>query len=514
MKKTISILLVIAALFSLVACQATPEKPAVVKKDTERLIEQAAGTDETKTGKLGMTQLGLPEGRATYETAELSGKLKITADAEVKVPNTDAMPIIKASQGLFTQEQVTGMFNFLFPGEKPRIQYGQVETKAAIQKNIMELKKQYTEGKFEGTEADYQSQLAMLEEGYKTAPETAESEGPVSDGTMTKAVDSLDLHVANDDFDFWVRTYSTKHPDLGEGYSSSLAHISFSANDEDRMYWANPTPTDGTDIPEAAKNSLTITYDQAKELCGDFFAAAGYPADAFRVDAAYIVDNTGADGIPGDAYAYNFIYTRVVGGIPLYSENESLASDDDVYSMPWDYEQIAFTVDNGGIVYIDWDDPIDIGAALEEDAALKPFNDIMDVFAGMMKTYYAVAVQDIFDGEVSLDINVDEVDLALVRIREQGGEQTDGLLVPAWVFKGYCKGTDKDGVERYLPASAAALSTWQPLGGAGSGVAVEGGGILSTLDRFYESPTEQGEHHTLLVINAIDGSIIDMSKGY
>lgn len=132
----------IAALFSLVACQATPEKPAVVKKDTERLIEQAAGTKETETGttKIGVTQLGIPEGRATYETAELSGKLKITADAEVIVPDTDAMPIVKASQGLFTQEQITGMFNLLFPGEKPRIQYGQVETKADFQQYIMELK--------------------------------------------------------------------------------------------------------------------------------------------------------------------------------------------------------------------------------------------------------------------------------------------------------------------------------------------------------------------------------------
>lgn len=330
---------------------------------------------------------------------------------------------------------------------------------------------------------------------------------------MTKTGDTLSLIVANDDFKFWVHTFATKHPALGEGASSTMGSVIYWALGKEKMYNSNVTPTDGTDIPEAAKNSLTITYEDAKRICGEFFTAAGYPANTFRVSSAYIADNLDAYGKGGDAYAYKLIYTRVADGVALYSE-EGGGNTEDAYSIPWYYEQIALTVDNDGIAGIDWYDPIDVGAVVEDDAALKPFGDIMDVFAGMMKTYYSVAVQDIFEGEVSLDINVDEAALMLVLIREQGGDQTDGLLVPAWIFKGYCKGTGKDGAQRYLTASAAELSAWEPVGGAGSGVAMEGGGIQSVFDHFYECPTEQGEHHTLLVVNAIDGSVIDMNKGY
>ena len=102
----------------------------------------------------------------------------------------------------------------------------------------------------------------------------------------------------------------------------------------------------------------------------------------------------------------------------------------------------------------------------------------------------------------------------LVRIREQGGGQREGLLVPAWAFYGYCRGMGEDGVGHYINRDAADLLSWGPVGGPGSGVAVEGGGILSVLDQFYDYPKEQDEPRLLLVVNAVDGSIIDMARGY
>lgn len=42
MKKYITVLLIVVMALSFVACQETPEEVVVVKKDTERLLEQAA----------------------------------------------------------------------------------------------------------------------------------------------------------------------------------------------------------------------------------------------------------------------------------------------------------------------------------------------------------------------------------------------------------------------------------------------------------------------------------------
>lgn len=45
MKKLITIFLTLFMLLSAAACQPTPEQAVVVKKDTERMIEQAQASD-------------------------------------------------------------------------------------------------------------------------------------------------------------------------------------------------------------------------------------------------------------------------------------------------------------------------------------------------------------------------------------------------------------------------------------------------------------------------------------
>lgn len=51
MKKLITIFLTLFMLISTAACQPTPEQAVVVKKDTERMIEQAMTSDESTAEK-------------------------------------------------------------------------------------------------------------------------------------------------------------------------------------------------------------------------------------------------------------------------------------------------------------------------------------------------------------------------------------------------------------------------------------------------------------------------------
>lgn len=154
------------------------------------------------------------------------------------------------------------------------------------------------------------------------------------------------------------------------------------------------------------------------------------------------------------------------------------------FSIPWGYEYICFTVDNSGIVSINWTNPIIIGEVVQEDAIMKPFDEIITIFENMVKVTYQSMIDTLYAGEGSIEINVDDIELCLLRVREQNGDETAGLLIPAWVFYGHSIGTDQTGYKSYNLTSYGGASRWP------------------------EAPI------TLLAINAVDGTIIDLSKGY
>jgi hypothetical protein len=503
MKRVFSVVLAAAMILLLAACQVTPEKPVVVKKDTERLIEQADGKGGKDIGKLG-----IPDGRYTFDTTGANGKLRIHADAAITNPDVSAMPIIKVSMGLFSQKQVTGIFNYLFPNVKPKYDFGQVETKADIKQEILEQKKQLASGDYEGSEEDLKKRIAQMEESYAQAPDAA-PKGNISDGTLTKFGSdqnstARNLSVSNEEYQLQIFTHTAK-----AGIKAmQMPSLSYLCKDQSRSYSTrNMTPTDGAALPEKAK-SLTMAYDKAKALCEGFFASAGYAKDDFCIGSSYIIDDTGADEQPGTNFAYNLIYTRKVGGVPLFFDTVSLNADKDkAFTLPWSYESIEFVIDNKGIVSIFWRTPVDIGITINKTAALKNFDEIMDVFKAMVKTSYEGIVTTVFNEDATLDIEVNGITLCLLRIREQGGAQTDGLLIPAWVFTGRNKGTDKKGEIRYLQG-ASALSGFDFTKST-----VERGG--AALSNFALAPgVREHENVVLLAINAIDGSIIDLSKGY
>ena len=107
MRRYVAILLCMAVTFGTAACQPTPEKAVVVKKDTERMIEQAA----QPSNGAAIDEVGIPEGRYTFSAEGLNGRLRINVDAEIEAPAAQAMPIVRVEQGGFSQELVTKIFS-------------------------------------------------------------------------------------------------------------------------------------------------------------------------------------------------------------------------------------------------------------------------------------------------------------------------------------------------------------------------------------------------------------------
>ncbi len=511
MKKHIAILLISIMAFSLAACQETPDEVVVVKKDTERMIEQATKeTDGKENGEETIGQesidLKLPDGNYVFSATGAEGRLVIEADAPVSVPEGGMLPMARVAAEGFTQEQVTGFFNYLFPDEKPtylaNADAASVETKDDLQSQILHLKKLIAEGTIAEKsifvdEAEVNAEIVRLEEQMQTAPETVpEPEIKVSDGTMLPAKRTSRFNgeiVSQEDI---LRLDAS----LGETISiTAFTPVSPDGSHEAYLiYWdttggpsfsmANAVPFDGVNYPEGVRDNLSMPFEDAKALCDGFFLAGGIE-DAVLRDA-YIIDDErfgDTDGTiaPAENYAYCLSYARKVDNIPVYASTEMKGFRDE-FSLPWEYERMVFYVYDGGFQRIDYHSPTGTGEVITENANVISYADAVTIFESMaMAIYEPQANIDPAHGleDKKLTVSINSVELTLIRVREQNVTGRKGIYTPAWIFYGNIKDeslyTGEDWFTFY-----------------------DGGNPHSAMK------------NPVLVINAVDGSIIDLAKGY
>ena len=144
------------------------------------------------------------------------------------------------------------------------------------------------------------------------------------------------------------------------------------------------------------------------------------------------------------------------------------------YAPYWPIESITLYIDNEGIYELEWGGLYEMGETVVENANLRPFNDIEDTFFSMMTVMYEPEARNDLTNEVN--INVDRVELQLCRIAQQD-EMESGLLVPVWCFYGN-KTVDEQVVNEGM------MYDW-----------------------------ESGAPMCFIVINAIDGSVIEIDNG-
>ncbi len=162
------IMIIAIAMFILTSCQPTPEQNVVVEKDTERMVEQAM--PESKQEDIPTIGELVSEDRYVYEETGADGKLTLTMDAEIVVPDVDYMPIAEVSKDIFTQEQVSKMFNYFFPSGEATIDMPQVELKSDIERAILETKQELAKTEDATQRKELEDQIEWMEEYYLEAP--------------------------------------------------------------------------------------------------------------------------------------------------------------------------------------------------------------------------------------------------------------------------------------------------------------------------------------------------------
>ena len=378
----------IAFLF-LYGCAANPSTSAVAQKNAGRLAEQAA--DSTASDRKFLSDLkeaGQQDvSRYSFSYESDDQVVSIHADAPIVIPDASQIPSYRIKCDGFTQEQVSGMYDFLLKGKNPY----------------------------------------HLDESYEKIP---------SDGTIQTYLQSNNssysgLDVQTDDNCYFVlmNSYGSSH-DL---YPSLLYGID---TQETGLYYdgSHGIPVSEDEADSLLSSSVSIRLADAKKQAEDFFNAAGTRAtlqQVYLVQLADLANGTLAKSDYEEGYsAIRLIYSPIVASIPVGMNLDHSGSD---YSISWPLEQISFVISDAGFLEIRWESPTQITETISENTSLISFEQASKIFEQMCPLIYAGKAASI--PNATYDIQVTKVELCLFRVRDTGSSRT-GLLVPAWLFYG------------------------------------------------------------------------------
>lgn len=498
MKKIIAAGLTAVLSLGLAGCAATPDGSLVAQKNTDRLKEAALDTEDENRQSLVQVKQSAAE-RYNFSYNSDDGKVKITVDADVYLPESDSIPMYSLSCTGFTQEQATAIYDYLLSGKKTWIMEGEDYSKEMADSDLLDAKQQIAELKV-NTEFDeearqaqidnYQAIIDSIEEQYDSLPDKSNPQKiPVDSTFKTAQIETLhgteeyqNLEANTDDGDMlYISNFA-----LGSDGSSSISY----QKETEKTYEMDADVNNIVTAKEAdSLCKCDLSYAEAKELADGFLTAAGVPAQLVQIaleKAAIAPDETKGEEefiYDEDYSAYCFFYGRVIDNTPVaVTASQYLPHDDTAPS--WLYESIRILVGSEGIIGIKWEYPVEISETIANDVDILAFSDACEIFEEMAPLVYNGNVEESEDNttvESSFEVTVDRVELNLMRIKDSGTERT-GLYVPAWVFYG-----------------------------------TETEHLYYTDEQFADDPTldvtEPGPW-IILAVNAVDGSIIDVTSGY
>lgn len=464
MKRVFISLLASIMTFSLAACQKTPDSPIVVGKDNVQMLNTASGNAKERKSIAEMLQA--PD-RMVLSVTDAKGNVSADAGADILLPDTDSIPVVRVHDCEFTQEEADRVLAY-FVGDaafNDRYEVGCSSEEERLMNWIEELSKETDPNKRKAIQRSIDKfksgGIEVPDKPHEVLPASkvfeqteqgaAQITGYSKDGENHKYLSILNNLAKN------MLLYTCEqrgYADIGhEGsYDTSKRDLGKSGFAAAEQLPLALSPEDATSKAEEALSALNISdmkLYSCEEVWGGVLLHGG------------IVEQQ-------EHHAYRLQFVRSVGGALLtYTKNNidrsSVQIDErtgERLAESWPYERVMFIIDDTGIVEFLWESPYEVTEQMVENTKLMPFNDIQAIFSTMILLTHAQYV--------NLTLNIDDVRLGMMRIQDKNGPET-GLIVPVWDFFGT-----------------------MTLGG-------------------HELPKERISY---LTINAIDGSIIDRMQGY
>lgn len=480
-------------------CEKTPEETIVREKGADSIKQYESGDD---TGNSLAESLGVPEHYKNENVYE-DGKLVIDTDADIIVPDVNAVSTYAVSAKEMNQELIDLVTKTFFEGDKIYHAYNYyIETKEDLQSRITTLKKYKSEGNLDpyeyGTDEDGNPQfhidelIERYEEELKTAPEEREKfevtpalnleywTGKGEEQEKDTDVDHFSGVVETDNgiYDYTI-DYVLK-PDMRFHISKNKKDLmadpmEFSGWTEAEFVMTNEQSENY--IPEESiKKMLNISFEDAKEIAEEKVEKLGLGLSVSHWDySVFCHGETGASEKGMLDAGYLFIFSRNIDGVPITYEMSLGGALEDMDSTlePWSYERFSIIVGDDGIQEMTLYNPYIIGEIQTENVKLMDFESIIKIYEQMME----VSNADIVNYEASRTYHIKKITFGYTRIYDPAADNDTGILVPVWDFFGGFDVTDLDG----------------------------------TISR---SDTGERSTQSFMTINAIDGSVIDRGLGY
>ena len=460
------------------ACQPTPPQPVVPNKDNGELeaaiqqtpqpTEEVVATDEPPQG------IHLRDTRTNE-----SGNITVNIDANVIPQGDDNITVARLDRCTFTKEHLERALTAFF-GDDRTYYNPRVNTKADYDKFILS-KQQLMTDEEAMLKCDY-----AVNGGITDIQKIKRHIQEVIDRLVkerSKAPDESPIKEFDYDSEGGVRVdYGEEHM----GYAGCHAHgkrpsMTFYAfGGEYASLERIMFPTTITPIDERSNDPTLIT---ARGRAQSFIEAVGIKG--VRLGDVYLSrDNcnphySGEDAVVSDREYYVFCFERLVGERTIdFTLYDGSYSQDEV-SVTLPYEEILVWVEGDKIVQFKWQNPHKITEILNDNTAVQTtYEQALETCAQHLFIKNAFYFDE--NRAESIQADITRIEFDMIRMKEKNSDYY--ISVPVWNIYGDVK-------MRLTEAYKAKRNT-----------------IEDTRRITYVS--------NFMTINALDGSIIDMEKGY
>ena len=486
MKKIIRACALLFATIVLSACQPTPNEPVVIEKNEENMLQQAQQTKQpmqtehtTTDAALSLIQQQFIQ-YSPYQTAFYgnSDAFSVTVDANLSLPDTDAMPIVEVEAKEFPVALIQNIFDYTC-NDANMYAKDEMKTKGFLESKMAALQEMISYGA--DTDGSLLNQLQRFQSEYETAPD--QNAAPVktvvfqekeTDYFTYREFDARSSLVTNHGRVFSVKSsFASKGSDESSRTNAQLIYVNFDAiggvafPEIENVTGRNTIP-DGADLrftPLEAAAAVDAFCQKAgiTDMVVDqvLLVKSGRPASYIKSD----------DSEDLSEYGYKITFERTQGGVAVFSPDMASFAGELDNSAEWLYEQFDLVMNNSGIVYLSWKAPLEVTKVVVDDCTLLPFTEIESIFERMMKIQYEPIIS-LYQYD-SARYQVTDIRLSLLRIAKKDSISS-GLFVPTWNF-------------------------------LGTGAYTRAGETM---------PVNDGNKQLLLAISAVDGTLMNPLQGY
>jgi len=475
-------LIMIIACFT-TACQPTPQKTIVQNKNDGEL---EAGIMETAAPNGTSQQIESDEPIIILQDVSSNASNTVTVDIDAVVVNNqpDKIPVAQIKSSPYTKEELMHMIEVFFGNTE-------LFTRDWVKEDYeyFILQKQYEMNDPEQLQAYADDRgitdLSVAKEQIQDTIDRAKSN--MADAPAQRNTAEIEPGTG---FDLLI---NTRDGFLGNVRSDN---IMTAFNDNDNCYMLRSL----NDFEYISPDIKDSEFLYAKQLATDLISEMGIDhvkyGDAYKAqDVSFTDSGPYWNGREYYVFCFDTIIadsvldcTRNIVTPPALVDLSGKDGYEDVpevqYAEMIPYDRLEVWVEGDKIVQFKHRYPIEVTSIINENVAIAVD---YEEAAELAKQFAYYAFIDKFGNYSEYILEIYKIELSLVRIKEK--DTGNDIVVPAWNFCGALKGKinpENEYMQQYADEN---------------GLVIIGGGV-------------EGANDVLITVSAIDGSIIDMSRGY